>query len=152
MGLKMLYRGCELVHVKLMVQDSIETAKSLYASARRQDTESVLNLFADNAIIYEPTSSTKILPGGGSYKGREAVEQFFRLLGEGLDIEQFEIIDFIAQRDKVAVLGFVRGKARMTQKLFETHFADIIKVDRNNGKIVEFRVFNDSRLLAQSMS
>jgi ketosteroid isomerase-like protein len=148
----MLYGGCELVHVKLMVQDSIETAKSLYASARRQDTESVLNLFADNAIIYGPTSSTKILPWGGSYKGTEAVKQFFKLLGEGLDIEQFDIIDFIAQRDKVAVLGFIRGKARMTQKLFETHFAHIIKVDRNNGKIVEFRVFNDSGLLAQSLS
>ena len=142
----------ELVHVKLMVQDSIDTAKSLYASVRRQDTESVLNLFADNSIIHGPTSSTKILPWGGTYNGREGVKQFFKLLEEGLDIEQFDIIDFIAERDKVAVLGFIRGKARMTQKLFETHFAHIIKVDRNDGKIAEFRVFNDTGSLARSMS
>jgi ketosteroid isomerase-like protein len=73
-------------------------------------------------------------------------------LGEGLDIEQFDIFDFIAERDKVAVLGYIRGKARMTQKLFETDFAHIIKVDRNDGKIVEFRIFNDSGSLAQSVS
>jgi ketosteroid isomerase-like protein len=142
----------ELIYVKIMVQDSIDTAKLLYASARRQDTESVLNLFADNAMIHGPTSSTKILPWGGTYNGREGIKQFFKLLGEGLDIEQFDIIDFIAERDKVAVLGFIRGKARMTQKLFETYFAHIIKVDRNDGKIVEFRVFNDSGSLAQSVS
>jgi uncharacterized protein len=141
----------ELVHVKLMVQDSIDTAKSLYASVRRQDTESVLNLFAENATIHGPTSSTKILPWGGTYNGIEGVKQFFKLLEEGLDIEQFDIIDFIAERDKVAVLGFIRGKARITQKLFETHFAHVIKVDRNDGKISEFRVFNDSGSLARSM-
>jgi ketosteroid isomerase-like protein len=138
----------QLIYVKIMVQDSIDTAKLLYASARRQDTESVVNLFADNAMIHGPTSSTKILPWGGTYNGREGIKQFFRLLGEGLDIEQFDI----AERDKVAVLGFIRGKARMTQKLFETYFAHIIKVDRNDGKIVEFRVFNDSGSLAQSVS
>jgi uncharacterized protein len=141
----------QLVHVKLMVQDSIDTAKSLYASVRRQDTESVLNLFVENATIHGPTSSTKILPRGGTYNGRDGLKQFFKLLEEGLDIEQFDIIDFIAERDKVAVLGFIRGKARMTKKLFETHFAHIIKVDRKYGKISEFRVFNDSGSLAQSM-
>ena len=141
----------QLIYVKIMVQDSIDTAKLLYASARRQDTESVVNLFADNAMIHGPTSSTKILPWGGTYNGREGIKQFFRLLGEGLDIEQFDIIDFIAERDKVAVLGFIRGKARMTKKLFEKHFAHIIKVDRKYGKISEFRVFNDSGSLAQSM-
>jgi ketosteroid isomerase-like protein len=70
-----------------------------------------------------------------------------------LDIEQFDIIDFIAEGEKVVVLDFIKGKARMTQKPFETHFAHIIRADRNNGnKIVEFRVFNDSASLAQSVS
>jgi uncharacterized protein len=134
-----------------MVHNSIDTAKSLYASVRRQDAESVLDLFADNAMLHGPTSSTKILPWGGTYNGKEGLKQFFKLLGEGLDIEQFDIIDFITEREKVVVLGFIRGKARMTQKLFETYFAHIIKVDRNDGKIVEFRVFNDSGSLAQSV-
>jgi ketosteroid isomerase-like protein len=114
-----------------MVQDSIDIAK--------------------DAMLHGPTSSTEILPWGGTYSGREGVKQFFKLLGEGLDIEQFDIIDFIGEREKVVVLGFIRGKAKMTHKAFETYFAHIIRVDRNNGKIVEFRVFNDSASLAQIM-
>ena len=148
----LLYLRVEITLLfKSMVQDSVDIAKSLYASFRRQDTESVLDLFADDAILHGPTSSTEILPWGGTYNGSEGVKQFFKLLGEGLDIEQFDIIDFIREREKVVVLGFIRGKAKMTQKPFETYFAHIIRVDRNNGKIVEFRVFNDSASLAQSM-
>jgi ketosteroid isomerase-like protein len=134
-----------------MAHDSIDIAKSLYASFRRQDSESVLDLFADDAMLHGPTSSTEILPWGGTYNGREGIKQFFKLLGEGLDIEQFDVIDFIGEREKVVVLGFIRGKARMTLKPFETYFAHIIRVDRNNDKIVEFRVFNDSASLAQTV-
>jgi ketosteroid isomerase-like protein len=134
-----------------MAQDSTDIAKSLYASFRRQDAESVLDLFADDAILYGPTTSKEILPWGGTYNGRKGVKQFFKLLGEGLDIEQFDIIDFIGEREKVAVLGFIRGKAKMTQKSFETYFAHIIRVHRDNGKIVEFRSFNDSASIAKSM-
>src|SRR5918997_4025488 len=134
-----------------MVQDSIDVAKLLYASFRRHDTESVLDLFADDAILHGPTTSKEILPWGGTYNGMEGVKQFFKLLGEGLDIEQFDIIDFIGEREKVVVLGFISGKARMTQKPFETYFVHIIRVDRNNSKIAEFRVFNDSASLAQAV-
>jgi uncharacterized protein len=137
-----------------MIHDSaLDTAKSLYASFRRQDVESILSSFADNAMLHGPTSSTKILSWGGTYNGREGVKQFFKLLEESLDIEQFDIIDFIAEKEKVVVLGFIKGKARMTQKPFETHFAHVIRVDRNNpNKIVEFRIFNDSASIAQSMN
>jgi ketosteroid isomerase-like protein len=134
-----------------MAQDSIDIAKSLYASFRRQDTESVLDLFADDTIVHGPTLSTEILPWGGTYNGREGVRQFFKLLAEGLDIEQFDIIDFIGEREKVVVLGFIKGKGRKTLKPFETYFAHIIRVERNNGKIVEFWVFNDSASIAQTV-
>jgi ketosteroid isomerase-like protein len=134
-----------------MAQDSIDIAKSLYASFRRQDAESVLDLFADDAILHGPSMSREILPWGGTYNGRQGVKQFFNLLGEGLDIEQFDIIDFIGEREKVVVLGFIRGKARTTQKPFETYFAHIIRVHRDNGKIVELWIFNDSASIAKSV-
>lgn len=52
-------------------------------------------------MLHGPTSSTKILPWGGTYNGRGGIKQFFKLLGEGLDIEQFDVIDFIRERQKV---------------------------------------------------
>lgn len=135
-----------------MPQSSLDIAKSLYASVRRQDTESVLNLFADDAVVYGPTTSAKVLPWGGRHNGREGVRQFFSLLEQGLDIEQLDIIDFISEREKVAVLGYISGKTGSAHKPFETYFAHIFKIDLSREKIVEFRVFNDSASLAQSIS
>lgn len=134
-----------------MARTSLDIAKSLYASVRRQDIESVLNLFADDALIHGPTTSTKILSWGGSYNGKEGVRQFFKLLEEGLDIEQLDIIDFIAEREKVAVLGYITGRTRASHKSFETHFVHIFKMDLAKEKIVEFRVFNDSASLAKAI-
>lgn len=96
-----------------MAHTSLDITKSLYASIRRQDTESVLNLFADDAVVHGPTASTKILPWGGRYNGREGVRQFFKLLGQGLDIEQLDIIDFVVQGEKVAVLSYLREKQKL---------------------------------------
>ena len=130
---------------------SLDIAKSLYASVRRQDSDAVLALFAEDALIYGPTYSTEILPWGGMYSGKDKVRQFFGLLREGLDIEQLDIMDIIAEREKVAVLGRIRGKSRTKGKLFDTQFAHIIRTDLNHEKITEFRVFNDSAALAESL-
>ena len=135
-----------------MKHSALDVAKFLYASIRRQDTESVLNLFAEDAVLHGPTASTRILPWGGSYNGKEGAKQFFRLLGEGLNIEQLDVIDFVAEGEKVVVLGYISGKTKVAHKPFETHFAHVFKVDLNKERIVEFRVFNDSASLAQAMS
>ena len=131
---------------------ALDIAKSLYASFRRQDTESALNLFADDAVVHGPTTSTKTLPWGGSFNGSEGVRQFFEQLRKGLDVEQLDIIDFIAAGEKVVVLGYIRGNTKAALKPFETHFAHVFKIDLIREKIVEFRVFNDSASLAESMS
>ena len=111
----------------------------------------MFELFANDAVVYGPSASTATLPWGGTYTGKDNSRRFFALLREGLEIEQLDIIDFIAEREKVAVLGHIRGKSRARGKSFATHFVHIIKTDLSNEKIVEFRVFNDSAALAESL-
>ena len=134
-----------------MAQTSLDVAKSLYAAFRRKDHEFVLSLFSHEAIVHGPTMSQMILPWGGSYQGIEDVKQFFKLLGAGLDIEQLDIIDFISEREKVTVLGYIKGKSKTANKSFETYFAHILKIDLSREQIIEFRVFNDSASLMISM-
>jgi uncharacterized protein len=130
-----------------MPQSSLDIAKLLYASFRRKDTESVLNMFSDDVVVHGPTISSDILPWGGTYHGIEGAKQFFKLLGTGLDIEQLDIIDIISEREKVVVLGYIRGKSRISGKPFDTHFAHVLHTDLSKGKISKFRVFNDSASL-----
>ena len=104
-------------------------------------------MFSEDAVIHGPTISAGILPWGGAYHGIEGAKQFFTILGAGLDIEQLDIFDFISEREKVVVLGYIRGKSRTAGKPFETYFAHVLKTDLSSGKINEFRVFNDSASL-----
>jgi hypothetical protein len=47
--------------------------------------------------------------GGGIYDGRGRIADFFKALGESLETHQFELRDFIAQGNKVVVIGYQRG-------------------------------------------
>jgi uncharacterized protein len=134
-----------------MTQSSLDIAKSFYASFRRKDAESMLALFSHDAVVHGPANSRSILPWGGSFRGIEGVAQFFDLLNLGLDIEQLDIIDFISEKEKVVVWGYIRGKSKTTGKGFETPFAHVLKVDLANERIQEFRVFNDSASIALSL-
>jgi ketosteroid isomerase-like protein len=72
-------------------------------------------------------------------------------LGQGLDVDQLEMIDFIVQGEKVVVLGHISGKTKAVHKSFSTYFAHVFKIDLKKERIVEFRVFNDSASLAESI-
>jgi uncharacterized protein len=135
----------------MMKATALDIVKALYASFRRQDSEYAINLFADDAVIHGPTTS-EILPWGGSYIGRNGARQFFELLGKGLDVQQLDMLDFVTHAERVVVLGHIAGNTREARKSFATDFAHIFKIDLDEGKILEFRVFNDSASLARSMN
>jgi len=43
------------------------------------------------------------------------VVEFFKSLGESLEPQQFELYEFIAQGNKVVVLGYQKGYAKPTE-------------------------------------
>ena len=89
--------------------ENIRTVNKLYDAFRRHDISSLLDMFADDAILHGPTSAD-VLPWGGLHKGRRGVAEFFTAVGESLKPQEFELRDFIAQGNKVAVLDIKRGK------------------------------------------
>jgi ketosteroid isomerase-like protein len=66
-----------------------------------------------------------VLPWGGIYDGRERIADFFKALGESLETFQFELRDVIAQGKKVVVVGYQRGRAKPTGRLYEIEFVYI---------------------------
>jgi uncharacterized protein len=87
--------------------------------------------------------------GGGVYNGRGGVADFFKALGESLEPQQFEPRDFIAQGNKVVVLGYQRGQAKPTGRPYEIEFVHLWSV--RDGKFSEFRVFNDTAALVEPL-
>ncbi len=83
------------------------------------------------------------------WKLRQGVVQFFKSLGDSLEVSLFEPREFIAQGNRVVLLGYQRGRAKPTGRPYETEFAHVFTLQ--GGKIVEFQSFADSLSLAESL-
>jgi uncharacterized protein len=90
-----------------------------------------------------------VLPWWGTHNGHSGVAQFFKALGESLESQQFDLNDFIAQDNKVVVLGYQKGRAKLTGRPYETEFVNVWTI--HNGKFIEFRVYNDTAVLVESL-
>ena len=130
-------------------EENVSKVKRLYDSFRRREVHSVIELFADDAVMHGPTPSASVLPWGGTYNGRSGVAQFFKALGESLEPQQFDLNDFIAQGNKVVVLGYQKGRAKPTGRPYEIEFVHVWTI--RNDKFTEFRVYNDTASLVEAL-
>jgi ketosteroid isomerase-like protein len=104
------------------------------------DIAGLLDLFADD-ISWE-TPAVENAPHAGKREGRDAVAAFFRLLSENEQITRFEPLEFIAQNDKVVVLGESAITVNATGNSYETPWVHIFTL--HDGKVIEFQEFFDN--------
>lgn len=81
-----------------MSQTNIELAKQGYAAFMRGDIPGLLELMTDDIswVVHSPAEAG---PEGGHYRGKAAVAEWFRKLGENYDFEVFSPEEFIASDD-----------------------------------------------------
>jgi ketosteroid isomerase-like protein len=128
---------------------NVSIVKQLYDAFRRRDISSVLDLFADDVVMHGPAPAG-VLPWGGVHNGRRGAAEFFKALGESLEPQQFDLHEFIAQGNRVVVLGYQKGHAKPTGRPYETEFVNIWSI-RGDGKFSEFRVYNDTASLVEAL-
>ncbi len=68
--------------------------------------------------------------------------QFYSLLNEVIDYEQFEPREFVAQGDKVVVLGYERGRVKSNGHGFEGRWAHVITL--REGKVTRLEAYGDT--------
>jgi uncharacterized protein len=56
--------------------------------------------------------------------------------------------EFVAQGDRVLVVGFAKGKIKATTKTFEDHFVFAVTV--RDGKLTNIREYIDTQALARA--
>jgi ketosteroid isomerase-like protein len=129
-------------------EENISIVKQWYDAFGHSDTSSVLDIFADDAVAHGP-APVGVLPWGGVHNGRESIAEFLRAIGNSLEDEQFELHEFIAQRNKVVVLGYAKGHAKPTGRPYEIEFVHVWSV--RNGKFSELRVYNNTAALVEAL-
>jgi hypothetical protein len=94
-----------------------------------------------------------IIPGGdwplaGTHRGHAGLENLLQKVNEAVETSFPEPPEFIAQGDRVIVVGVATGKIKATNKTFEDHWVFDITV--RNGKLTHIREYIDTQALARA--
>ncbi|MGH2530877.1 MAG: nuclear transport factor 2 family protein [Thermomicrobiales bacterium] len=125
----------------MSTQDNVQVVQQLFAAYEQGDMPAVLSTIVADVTWQEP-GPADLVPWAGTRRGREQVADWFRVLGEAEEILEFEPRAFIAQGDKVVVLGFERVRVRATGCTYENDWAFVFTV--RDGKIAGLRTYHDT--------
>jgi ketosteroid isomerase-like protein len=127
-------------------QENIQLVKDAYAAYARGDLDIVLSCMTSQIEWELPT-----VPGlsfTGKRKGHDQVAEYFRLANEKQAMREFTPKEFIAQSNKVVVLGFGAWTAKDTGLDFESDWVHVFTVE--DGRIAAFREFMDVHVAVEA--
>ncbi len=121
-------------------QENVKIAKQAYEFFKGGDIESLLGLYAED--VQWQTPDTENVPHSGKRAGLASVREFISLVNENSEAIEFEPQEFIAQNDKVVVLGHFRWRVKRTGKEYESDWAHVVTI--RDGKIKSFQEYLDT--------
>lgn len=122
-------------------QRNTENAKRAYELFKAGDVESLMSLYTTDADWETP--ATENVPHGGRRKGREQMLEFMQIVNENSENLHFTPGEFIAQGDKVVVLGDYGWRSKATGKEYTSDFVHVCTFN-DDGKITGFKEYNDT--------
>ena len=121
-------------------QSNIEIVKDAYAAFGRGDVAGILRDMAPN-VEWE-VAGPKEIPWAGTFRGHDDVKKFFATIDAESDVHSFEPHTFIADGDKVVILGSEKISSKRTGRAYEANWAHVFTVA--GGKILKFREYTDT--------
>ena len=129
-------------------QENPALVERLYVAFAEQNIPALLKLLSPEIdwLFYGPDS----IPFAGHYHGREQVKQFFTRALETTEFLVFEPREFIAGSNTILVQGYERGRARSTDRIWETEWAHVFTIE--NAQIIKMREYYDTAVIAEAFN
>jgi uncharacterized protein len=106
-----------------------ETVRRCYDLFGNGDISGLLKYLSEDVAFSVPEIENS--PYGGIWYGREEVKKFFEVLERTEEITDYEAREFIAQGDRVVVLGRSTATVRSTGRHYSTEWVHIHTVKDN---------------------
>ena len=117
-----------------------------YQSVKAGDFQSFLNALGEDVQWQLPDMEN--VPFAGTWRGREEVGRFFTTVAQAQDVIEFEPEDFIAQGDKVVVLGRFSSRVKSTGRVSASAWGHVWAV--KDGKVTHFREYVDTAAVSRA--
>ena len=128
----------------MSIEENVQTAKDFFAAMGRGDRQGLLALSAEDIEWIIPG---KDWPLAGTHRGHSGLEDLLQKTSE-MEISSPTPPEYVAQGDRVLVVGFAKGKVKATNKTFEDDWVFAITV--RNGKLTNIREYVDTQAVARA--
>ena len=129
----------------MSTQENVQIVKEFFAAMGRRDKQGLLALSAEDIEWIIPGVDW---PLAGTHRGHEGMEPLLQKANETVETSFPEPPEFIAQGDRVLVVGFATGRIKATNRTFEDHWVFAITI--RNGKVTSIREYVDTQALARA--
>ena len=112
----------------MSIEKNVQIVKSFLAALSCWDKQGLLALVAEDIEWIIPGEDW---PLAGTHYGQAGLENLLQKASETVETSYPEPPEFIAQGDRVLVIGFATGRIKATKKTFEDHRLEFL---RNNKR------------------
>jgi ketosteroid isomerase-like protein len=126
------------------ILENVEIVKDFFAAIGRGDRQSLLALCAEDIEWIIPGEGW---PLAGTHRGHAGVASVLQRASD-MEISSSAPAEYVAQGDRVLVVGFAKGKVKATNKTFEDHWVFAITV--RDGRLANIREYVDTQALARA--
>lgn len=128
----------------MIIEKNIQTVKDFFAAIARGDKAGLLALVAEDIEWIIPGEDW---PLAGTRHGHAGLADLLETASKSIETST-EPREFVAQGDRVFVVGFARGKIKATNKMFEDDWIFAITV--RDGRLASIREYIDTQALARA--
>ena len=129
----------------MSTQENIQIVKNAFTAIGRGDKQGLLALSAKDIEWIIPGENW---PLAGTHRGHAGLAALLQKASETVETSYPEPPEFVAQGDRVLVVGFAKGKIKVTDKQFEDHW--VFDITLHNGKLKSIREYIDTQALARA--
>jgi ketosteroid isomerase-like protein len=131
--------------ISMSTQENVQIVKDFFAALGRRDKQGLLALSAEDIEWIIPGEDW---PLAGTHRGHAGLENLLQQANETIETSFPKPPEFIAQGDRVLVVGFAKGRVKATNRRWEDHWVFDITV--RNGKLTNVREYVDTQALARA--
>jgi uncharacterized protein len=129
----------------MSIQENVQIVKDFFAAMGGGDRQGLLALSAEDIEWIIPGEDW---PLAGTHRGHAGLAALLQKASDTVETSFPKPPEFVAQGDRVLVVGFARGKVKATNKMFEDDWVFAITV--RNGKLANIREYVDTQALARA--
>jgi ketosteroid isomerase-like protein len=129
----------------MSIEKNVQVVKDFFAAMGSGDKQRLLSLVAEDIEWIIPGEDWSL---AGTHRGYAGLADVLQKASEEVEMTYPKPPEFVAQGDRVLVLGVATGKIKATNKTFEDHWVFDITV--RNGKLANVREYIDTQALARA--